>query len=137
MAITTTIQKLYDGPRKATIQATGLTIDGPLSNNLTLATLVDLALLAPVPAQVRVDHIEGEVGYGVVQLFWAALTPIRFAVLSGSRILLDYANIGGLIMPVGGTGNILVSTLGFDLNSTFTVKLDLTKRVVVSSKRVA
>lgn len=129
MTISTTTQTLYDGERRAVIQSTGITVSGATSNNLTNEVLVDISALDPPAQQVRVEKIEADIGYGVVELYWDSLTPVRFAVLSGTKVMFDYASFGGMQMPPEGTGNILISTLGFDLLSTFMVKLDLIKRV--------
>ena len=129
MTISTTTQTLYDGERRAVIQGTGLTVNGATPNNLTFDTLVDVSAMTPPAEQVRVQAIEADVGYGVVELYWDAPVPVRFAVLSGMDVAFDYESFGGMVMPAEGTGNILISTLGFDLLSSYTVKLDLIKRV--------
>ena len=49
--------------------------------------------------------------------------------MSGARPRFDYTSFGGLQAPDSATGDILISTLGFDINSTFMVKLDLQKRL--------
>ena len=129
MTISTTTQTLYDGERRAVIQGTGLTVNGATPNNLTLDTLVDISTLTPKASEVRVEKIEGDIGYGVVEIYWAAPVPVRFAVLSGSKVTFDYDSFGGMRMPDDGTGDILISTIGFDLASTYMVKLDLIKRL--------
>ncbi len=133
MTISTTTSTPYDGVRRATVLSTGLTVNGATPNNLDSAVLVDVSALMPPAPRVKVDRIDADVGYGVVELFWDAAEPVRFAVLSGSKAVLDYTSIGGLVPPPEATGDILISTLGFDLNSTYTVKLDLTKKAAARS----
>jgi len=130
MSIALTVDTTYDGPRRAVIQATAMTVDDAAPDNLTLATLVDLSAMSPVPESVRVDTIDGGVEYGVVELYWEAVPPVRFAVLSGNALEFDYAATGGLRRPDNSTGNILISTVGFAPTSTLMIKLGLLKRVV-------
>lgn len=130
MSIELTVDTTYDGPRRAVIQASAMTVDDAAPGNLTLATLVDLSLLDPVPESVRVTGITGGVEYGVVELYWDALPPARFAVLSGNAIKFDYVDTGPLRQPPGSTGNIMISTVGFAATSTFMIELGLLKRVV-------
>lgn len=130
MSILMTPQVVYDGERRAVIEASAMSVDDAAPDNLTLETLVDISTLVPVPEQVRVERIEGEVSYGVVELYWAALSPVRFAVLSGDKIDFDYSESRTLRMPPEGTGDILISTVGFAPTSTFMLKLGLIKRVL-------
>ena len=133
MSIALTVNKTYDGPRRAVIQASAMTADDAAPDNLTLAKLVNLKTLDPVPESVRIESISGGVEYGVVELYWEALPPVRFAVLSGNAINFDYAKTGGLRQPTGSTnatGNILISTVGFAPTSTLMLDIGLVKRVV-------
>ncbi len=130
MAISTTTTILYDGPRRTVVQGNGIGVAGQTASNLTLAVFVDVTTLNPIPKSLRVDEIEADVSYGVAQLFWAAPTPVVFATLSGSNIDFDYDNFGGIRPPPGATGNILISTQGFDVNSTYMIKLFLQKRLI-------
>lgn len=132
MAIVTTTQVLYDGPRRAILQFTGSS-DG--SGQLDFATLVDASALLPLgPGQpctaVKVSKIAAEVTYGVVELYWDALVPARFAVLAAPRAVFGYSKITGITNAPAGpsaTGDILISTLGFSANSTFMIELELVK----------
>lgn len=130
MSIALTVNKTYDGPRRAVIQASAMTIDDAAASNLTLETLIDLKTLDPIPESVRVQTIDGGVEYGVVEFYWDALPPVRFAVLSGNSLNFDYAQTGGLRQPANGTGNVLISTVGFAPTSTFMLNIGLVKRVV-------
>lgn len=130
MSIALTVNKTYDGPRRAVIQASAMTVDDAAADNLSLAKLVDLKTLNPVPESVRVEFISGGVEYGVVELYWDALPPVRFAVLSGNDLSFDYSQTGGLRQPAEGKGNILISTVGFAPTSTFMLDIGLIKRVV-------
>lgn len=130
MSIELTIAKTYDGPRRAVIQASAMTVDDAAPDNLTLATLVDISALVPEPESVRVTSITGQVDYGVVELYWAALPPVRFAVLSGNAINFDYSDTGPLRKPANATGDILISTVGFAPTSTLMIEIGLLKRVV-------
>lgn len=130
MSIALTVNKTYDGPRRAVIQASAMTVDDAAADNLSLVKLVDLKTLDPVPESVRIESISGGVEYGVVELYWEALPPVRFAVLSGNALAYDYAETAALRKPANGTGNILISTVGFAPTSTFMLDIGLVKRVV-------
>jgi len=134
MAVTTTSQLLYDGPRRATMQFTG-TSDG--SGQLALATLVDASALGPLGAgqpcrRVGVESIHGSVKpNGTVQLFWGALVPTKFAELAGTNIHFDYKDITSITATAdteAPTGDILISTVGFAAGTTFMIELSLIKK---------
>ena len=134
MAVTTTNQVLYDGPLRAKVQVTGSS-NG--SGEVDLATLVDASALgrsaSGLPCtSVQVARINANVKpQGSVQLFWGALTPVKFADLAGSNAVFDYTNITGITAPadtVGPTGDIVYSTTGMTAGSTFTLELERTKK---------
>jgi hypothetical protein len=130
MSIALTVAQTYDGPRRAVIQASAMTVDDSAPDNLTLETLVDVSTMTPPAESVRVTGIRGQVGYGVVELYWSALPPVRFAVLSGDAIAYDYLDTGPLRPPADSNGDILISTVGFAPASTFMFELGLLKRVL-------
>lgn len=135
MAITQTSQVLYDGPRRAKLQFTGVS-DG--SGQLSLATLVDATALGNLgsPAQlcksVKVERITGNVKpTGSVELYWGALTPVKFAEITGYDPVFDYSNITGITVPPGTpgpSGDILISTTGFVAGTTYMIELELIKK---------
>lgn len=136
MAIATTAQTVFDGNRTVTKQFTGIS-DG--AGQLSLVTLVDPSTLNPKCKAVKLNMITGAVSYGIVELYWDALPPVKFAELSGDQIKFDYRKQGGLNNNLAGpdaTGKILISTTGFSANSSYMLKLDMKKRysdpVVVS-----
>jgi hypothetical protein len=92
--------------------------------------VVNLATLSPVPESVRVEKIVGGVEYGVVEMYWSATPPVRFAVLSGNSLAFDYTQTGPLRAPPESSGNILLSTVGFAPTSTFMLEISLIKRVM-------
>ncbi len=128
MAIATTSQTLFDGNRTTSMQFTGIS-DG--AGQLSLVTLVDPSTLKPKAKAVKVARITGDVSYGIVELYWDALPPVKFAELSGSDIEFDYTKVGPINNTIAGpdaTGKVLISTIGFSANSTYMLKLDMTKR---------
>lgn len=129
MSIALTVDNTYDGPRRAVIQASAMAVDDAAPDNLTLETLVDISAMTPPASSVRVTSIRGQVGYGVVELYWSALPPVRFAVLSGDMIAFDYLDTGPLRAPEDSTGDILLSTVGFAPTSTFMLEIGLLKSV--------
>ncbi len=132
MAIATTIQTLYDGPRRAKIQITGVS-DG--SGEMTNALLVSARALGPMNAatpckRVKVERVTGNTAYGNVELLWEAEVPLKLAELYGSDIDLDYRNITAIVPPaslLSWTGNLLYSTSGFSAGSTFMLEVELIK----------
>lgn len=132
MTIATTIQTIYDGPRRAKIQITGVS-DG--SGEQTLAMLANARALAPLNAatpckRLKVEQVTGNTSYGNVELYWEAEVPLKFAELAGSTINMDYRDITALTPPsslIAWTGNILYSTTGFSAGSTFMLEVELIK----------
>ena len=127
MAITTTTNTIFDGNRTASMQFTGIS-DG--SGALTGATLIDPAQMSPPAKAVKIKRIIGSVSYGIVELYWDALPPVKFAELSGDYVDYDYERSGSLTSKLAGpdaTGKVLISTIGFSQNSTYQLKLDVTK----------
>lgn len=135
MAIATTSQVLYDGPRRTKMQFTGVS-DG--SGELALVTLVNAAGLGPLgPGQpcrrLGVEKITGSVKpVGSVELYWDALTPVKFAELTGTPVDMDYRDITSIVAPpaTGGlTGNILISTTGFVAGTTYMLEIEFIKKI--------
>lgn len=132
MTIALTLQTLYDGPRRAKLQFTGVS-DG--SGEVSGAVMVDASTLSPLgPAQpcrrVKLERLTGNTGYGIVELYWGALVPLKFAELTGANIEMDYSNITAMAAPSSlpsATGDILYTTVGFSAGSTFMLELELIK----------
>jgi hypothetical protein len=126
MAILTTTQTLEEGPRNLILHLTGRS-DGSGSEDSVLK--VDVSELKPKCGSVRINRITGSVTYGIVELYWDALDPKKFAVLSGESINLDFCLEGGLTNnAVGKTGDVLLSTVGFELNSTYDLNIEMVKK---------
>ena len=126
MAIAVTSTILHDGKRNTVMQFTGVS-DG--SGQETGAIKVDVSELRPQPLTVKIKRIEYDVNDGNIKLSWDADTDVDFAILSGQGML-DYCKIDGLINSAGAgrTGDILLSTLGFAENSSYTLKLEMIKK---------
>lgn len=126
MAIITTTQTLEEGPRNLIVQWTGRS-DG--SGSEDLVRKVDVSELSPKCGSVKINRISGSVDFGVVELYWDALDPKKFATLSGT-IDLDYCKAGGLTNNAGlpKTGDLLLSTVGFELNSTYVLLVEMVKK---------
>ena len=124
--IATTQQILHNGARNAVVQLTGIS-DG--SGRETRVPKVDVKALGAKSVSVR--KITYQIGYGVVTLSWDALTPVDVAQLPDGYGEIDYRKIGGMKprMDLGGaTGNILLSTTGFDLGSSYTITIEMVKK---------
>ena len=132
MANITTSQVLYDGNQNVNMLITGLS-DG--SGNDILLPVVDLSTLNYLPPFVKILRMDWDVNGGVVKLFWDDADPVQFDTLAsiGNR---DYRYTGGLQNPghnndfpnSGGNGNILLSTVGFDVGSSYSIRLIMRKK---------
>jgi hypothetical protein len=126
MAIATTSQTLHDGVRNVVMQFTGIS-DG--SGQEADVIKVDVSELSPPCDRVKILNLTHDVHGGVVTIAWAADTPVVFAQLSGQNETC-YRMEGGLQNNAdeSGTGDILLSTEGFELNSSYTIKLEMVKK---------
>lgn len=126
MAITVTSAILHDGRRNVVMQFTGVS-DG--SGQEAGEVKVDVSELSPSPVTVKIKRIEYDVNGGAVTLSWDADADVDFAALTGQGTF-DYCNMGGMVnsAEMGKTGDILLSTLGFEENSSYTIKLDMIKK---------
>ncbi len=126
MAIEATTQTLHDGARNLVMLFTGVS-DG--SGNESQVNKVDVSALTPAASSVSIRKITGNVGDGIVELYWDALTPVKFAELSHT-VHLDWSKISGLKNNAGGgkTGDILLSTVGFELNSNYILNIEMIKK---------
>ena len=125
MAISTTSQTVYDGLRNVIMQFTGRS-DG--SGQETNIVKVDVSAMAPPCDRVRVEKITYDVKGGAVRLSWDAQTPVPFAYLAGPGEL-EYCR--SPLQNGGGdtaSGDILLSTVGFELDSTYTVHIEMKKK---------
>lgn len=123
----TTSQVLYDGQGNVTMQFTGLS-EG---DNETLVTKVDVSALTPVPVSTKIMDVEYDVSGGLLQIFWDALDPVKFLELAGnSKICYEREN--GAVNKAkdlpGFTGDIKISTVGFDVGSSYSFKLVMKKK---------
>lgn len=127
MAVAATKQVLYDGLSNAVLQFTGV---GDGAGDETNELKVDCAALNPPCVSVAIKKITYDVGYGVVELLWDAAIPVPFLELTEAGAPIDYKRIGGIVNGGGpyATGNILLSTKGFELNSTYSITLELRKK---------
>lgn len=126
MAVQSTSQVLYDGAKNVVMQFTGI---GDGMGDETAAIKVHMADLTPVPTSVKVKLLTYDISGGLVQFLWAAAENRPFLTLSGYNTI-DYSKIGG--MPNGGgdtaNGDILISTLGFDAGSSYSITLEMVKK---------
>lgn len=128
MTINATSQIVYDGLRNVTVKLTGRGDgqDGPE----TYAVKVDVSELNPPCSRVKIEKLTYAVSYGVVKLSWDGNpAPTDFEMLDGEGKF-DYTRAGGLqnMELESSNGDILLSTLGFDLNSTYSILLEMVKK---------
>lgn len=124
MAISTTSQVIADGPRNLIMQFTGRSDGSGQESNVVK---VDVSELSPPCDRVSIKNISYDINGGSVQLLWDAQTPVEFAILSIGE--LEYCRAP--LQNTGGdtaTGDILLSTIGFELNSSYTIVLEMKKK---------
>ena len=123
----TTSQVLYDGQGNVTMQFTGLS-EG---DNETLVTKVDVSELQPAPVSVKIMDLNYDVSGGLLQFYWDALDPVKFLELAGNNSI-EYNRTNGLVNSAkdlpGFTGDIKISTMGFDIGSSYSFKLVMKKK---------
>lgn len=128
MAIEVTTQILHDGARNAVVQITGRS-DG--SGQESAVTKIDVSALQPPAARVAITRLTYDITGGMVELLWGADEDVPFAKLEGNNVS-DYERIGGLQNAawgeLGANGDILLTTHGFELDSSYTIKFDLIKK---------
>jgi hypothetical protein len=123
MAFTPTIN-VKDGVVNVVLHSSGLC---DIGGDLDKEVLVDLADLNA--RQVRIYGIDFNVSGGIVRLMRDTDDFQTIIDLAGDGSF-DYSMIGGLPMDedTTDTGNILLSTLGFDIGSSYAIKLTLKKK---------
>lgn len=125
MPMATTSQVLYDGQRNLVMQFTGIS-DG---SNEANAVKVKVADLSPVPKSVKIMSIRANISGGILQLLWSAADPVPFLNLT-DYIETCYDSINGLVNGGDDTanGDILFSTLGFDVGSNYNITIEMMKK---------
>ena len=116
-------QVLIDGARNFVIRLNAVG-DGT-GVQLTNVKVVDVsAMTPPAGASFKLHHLGFRVLGGVVQLSWDAPAPVIFAELQLADSL-DWRQFGGQSTRgvSGATGSVLLSTLGFDVGSSFDLTL--------------
>lgn len=121
----TTSQTLVDGTVNVVVQINGLCDDGL---NETGVVKVDVSELDGAPARVKLCKITGAVNYGVVMLSWSD-TPDRPFLILENTVDFCYHKFGGLgNTEASGNGDIILTTSGFDVNSNYSLLLEMEKR---------
>ncbi len=124
----TTKQLLQDG-LDFVMQFTGYCDDGNQESNVVK---VDVSELVDVPQSAKIVKIEYEVSGGVLRILWHSDDPLTFLDLASVNIF-SYEDIRGAVNPMtsGANGDILFSTIGFDVGSSYSVKMTLRKKYAV------
>lgn len=129
MEVTTRI--IHDGPRNCIVLLTGRSDgSGPAETNVRK---VDVSELQPPCDSVKVVKAQYDVSFGLVELSWDAQTPKTFLLLDGMDTF-DFCKNGGLtndLVSAGddsATGDILLSTRGFEADSIYSIRLEMVKK---------
>jgi len=90
-------------------------------------------IFAPSPGtHLKIWSIAYDVKNGNLRVLWEATANQDCFVLGGFANVVDYGHFGGIIVPpglAGATGSILFTTVGFALNSSYTVTIHFKKGV--------
>ena len=126
MANTTQVTVIYDGIKNCIVQFTGLNDGG---TGETLVKKIDVKELNPPCYRLAIDEMHYDIGGGSVQLYWEADDPVLIDNLS-SVTDEDFRWSSGIQNNAGpsATGNILLSTIGMESGSAYSVKLEMTKK---------
>lgn len=126
MGMTTTSQVLYDGNTNVVMQFTGISDSPDQENNVVKVRASDFT---PVPKNLKVMRIDYSVVNGTIKLLWDADDPVPFLTANYPEEI-DYYKINGMTNQGGdtATGNILLSTQGFDAGSSYSIKIEMRKK---------
>jgi hypothetical protein len=128
MAINATTEVVHDGTRNVIVKLIGIG-DGT-DGNESFALKVDVSELAQPCRKVKIEKVQYDVSYGVVQLAWDAAPPVPICYLDGANEL-EFHGVDGLPPRTDetGSGDILLTTIGFEANSTYTIILHMVKKI--------
>ena len=129
MTIQATRQVLFDGPRRAVMLFTGV-CDGNGSDEVNEKKVI-VAELNPPCHHANIERVEYEVSGGIVRILWGDNDPKTFLDLAQIGEY-DYRDIGGAPNPVSAElpNDIWFTTLGFDVGSSYSIKITVRKKVV-------
>jgi len=125
----TTSQVLIDGARNFVIRLTGVQ-DGTGIQQTNVMVVDVSAMNPPAGASFKVKRIDATILGGIVQLLWDAPAPSVFANLQLAEDH-DYSRFGGQSSAgvEDATGSILLSTLGFDVGSSYDLTIECIKGI--------
>lgn len=124
MTFATTGRVLYDGQRNLVIQYTGIS-DGSNETNVVKMRMSN----HPPAKSAKITSVKGNISGGILQVLWSSTEPVPFLNLT-DYVEIDYDSIGGLVNGGDDTanGDILFSTLGFDVGSSYNITLEMVKK---------
>lgn len=131
MAIDATRQVLQDGAKHCTMLFTGV-CDGNGEDEINEPKVI-VSELTPPCRLVSVESLEYEVSGGIVRILWDANDPKTFLDLASVGSF-DFKKTGPVSNPNdleidGVSGNILFTTFGFDVGSSYSIKMTLVKKL--------
>lgn len=119
-----------DGPRNYVLRVTGVQ-DGTGVQVTNLKVIDVSALQPPAGPSFKIRRLGFRVLGGIVQLAWDAPTPRVFAELQLADHGLDWYRFGGqsTLGVANATGSVLLSTLGFDVGSSYDLTFECSKGI--------
>ncbi len=129
---------LQDGGRTVVLSLTGLCEQGEAETKVAKIIAADLY---PPARKLRIKKIDYNVSGGIVSLYRDTTDPVKIIDLAGDGNF-DFSTTGGMPEATtdadgendldgsdNDTGNILFSTVGFDIGSSYAVRLELIKKI--------
>ena len=128
MADTVGIDYIFKGTRKVKVKLTNIS-DG---TGESVVSKVDIStLIGPngsAPTKVTVEQVEGMIqGFSSIHLFFDHTTNDELAILGTGYTYFDWKDGGGFTDPAstGGTGDILLTTIGATATATYDITITL------------
>ena len=124
--LVSTVHIIEDGPRRLTVNLVGI---GDGNGDESNVVKVDVSTLSPPADRLRVERIDYDISFGLVELLWDQDVPEPFEVLAGNDEK-DYLKTGGPSNTLGleTNGNLLLSTRSFEADSSYNILLEMVKK---------
>ena len=128
MSDAVTSQTIVDGQRNLVMRFTNIS-DG---TGESAVTKVDVSALTPAANSVNITKIHYTTKGMSVQIYWDATTDVFVIEIPADHEgFLDFTKFGGLTntKATGYTGDVLFTTVGHSANDTYTIVMEMKKKL--------